>query len=166
MLNCVFCDQDNPAGQTTCQLCNAPLPESETEKLSDEVFREHLLQLLTTNQRVQAIAAYRRRMGCDLTAAVEAIDALERDQQFNVIPEYADLEWEVIGYLERGQKIAAIKFYREKTQLGLKEAKDAVEAIEQRMGLSVVPQTAGCFGMVLLLSVLAGSVGSVLLGIV
>lgn len=105
-------------------------------------------------------------MGCDLTAAVEAIDALERDQQFNVIPEYADLEWEVIGYLERGQKIAAIKFYREKTQLGLKEAKDAVEAIEQRMGLSVVPQTAGCFGMVLLLSVLAGSVGSVLLGIV
>jgi len=36
--------------------------------------------------------------------------------------------------LRRGNKIEAIKIYREKTGVGLKEAKDAVEAIERRLG--------------------------------
>jgi ribosomal protein L7/L12 len=35
--------------------------------------------------------------------------------------------------LRRGNKIEAIKVYREKTGAGLKEAKDAVEAIERRL---------------------------------
>ena len=163
MLNCVFCDQNSPVGSPTCQLCNAPLPDSETSPLPDSVFRQHLLQLLKTDQREQANAAYRRRMGVDSAAADEVLDALDRDQQFNVMPEYADVEWAVVGYLERGQKIAAIKFFRDKTQLGLKEAKDAVEAIEQRLGLGAAPQSTGCFGMVLLLWMVLGSVGVLLL---
>ena len=158
MSNCIFCDQDNPPGLTHCRLCNAPLPESETDILSDETFYEQLKRLLSDNQRIQAVAAYRRRTGADLTAAVEAIDAMERDEQFNVTPANADLEWEVIGYLERGEKIGAIKLYRDKTNLGLKEAKDAVEAIERRMGLSTVPEPRGCLGMVLLLCALLTAV--------
>ena len=35
--------------------------------------------------------------------------------------------------LRGGNKIEAIKIYREKTGVGLKEAKDAVEAIERRL---------------------------------
>lgn len=39
---------------------------------------------------------------------------------------------EIVELLRRGQKIEAIKLYRERTGLGLKEAKDAVEAIERQ----------------------------------
>ena len=42
---------------------------------------------------------------------------------------------EVIALLNSGNKIEAIKVYRERTGLGLKEAKDAVDAIEQRYRL-------------------------------
>ncbi len=148
MPSCVFCDQDNPAGISNCRLCGGPLPASDAEPLTDDVFRQQLVRLVHEGQRIQAVAAYRRRTGVDLTSAVEAIDSLERDHQFNVSPANADLEWEVIAYLERGEKIGAIKLYREKTNLGLKDAKDAVEAIETRMGLG--PPTAsrgGCLGV-------------------
>ncbi|MES2790654.1 MAG: hypothetical protein V4719_13670 [Planctomycetota bacterium] len=151
MSNCVFCDQDNPPTLSRCQLCQAPLPTPETGILAEDVFRQHLQQLLREQQRVSAVAAYRRRTGVDLTTAVEAIDALERDQQFDLSPDNADLEWTIIGYLERGEKIAAIKLYREKTGLGLKAAKDAVEALELRMGLSTVPTPSGCFGIAFLM---------------
>jgi ribosomal protein L7/L12 len=38
---------------------------------------------------------------------------------------------EIQDLLRRGRKIDAIKVYRERTGLGLKEAKDAVEEIER-----------------------------------
>lgn len=40
---------------------------------------------------------------------------------------------EIRDLLRRGQKIQAIKIYRERNGGGLKEAKDAVEAIERQM---------------------------------
>jgi ribosomal protein L7/L12 len=40
---------------------------------------------------------------------------------------------EIEQMLRKGQKIEAIKIYRQKTGVGLKEAKDAVEAMERRM---------------------------------
>lgn len=39
---------------------------------------------------------------------------------------------EILDLMRRGQKIQAIKLYRERTGVGLKEAKDAVEALEIR----------------------------------
>lgn len=152
MPHCIFCDQDNPAGLSTCRLCSAPLPAADSDVLTEATFRQQLVRLVNEGQRVQAVAAYRRWTGVDLTQAVEAIDTLERDNEFSVPPQEADLEWEVIGYLERGEKIAAIKLYREKTNLGLKEAKDAVEAIETRMGLGPEPaRRGGCLGMLAVL---------------
>jgi ribosomal protein L7/L12 len=41
-------------------------------------------------------------------------------------------EAEIFALLSRGQKIPAIKLYRQRTGAGLKEAKDAVEAMERR----------------------------------
>jgi ribosomal protein L7/L12 len=156
MPKCVFCDQENPTDVTNCRLCGGPLPASDSEPLSDEVFQQQLVRLLNEGQRIQAVAAYRRRTGVDLSQAVEVIDALERDHEFNVTSNNADLEWEIIAHLERNEKIGAIKLYREKTNCGLKQAKDAVEAIEARMGLSPLqPQTGGCFGVVVFLCLLA-----------
>ena len=60
---------------------------------------------------------------------------------------------EIRELLLAGKKIEAIKQYRESSGLGLKESKDAVEAIEtdlRKTGL--LPQkSAGCFGLLLLL---------------
>jgi ribosomal protein L7/L12 len=42
---------------------------------------------------------------------------------------------DVIGHLEQGQLIQAIKIYRERTGVGLAEAKAAVEAIARQRGL-------------------------------
>jgi hypothetical protein len=53
----------------------------------------------------------------------------------------AALVGEVLSLVRQGQKIAAIKHYREATGVGLKEAKDAVESIAQLHG---IPQRSGC----------------------
>src|SRR5258707_1734151 len=77
MVNCMFCDHDNPPGLSRCRNCGAELPET--------------------------------------TAPVMPIDD--------------DLEVRVRSLMDEGQKIEAIKLYRERTGAGLKESKDAVEAI-------------------------------------
>lgn len=66
-------------------------------------------------------------------------------------------EHEILRLLREGKKIMAIKIHREATGLGLKESKEAVEALAQRHGLSnVTPANTG--GLVLAL-------GAVLLAI-
>jgi hypothetical protein len=65
-------------------------------------------------------------------------------------------EWEgqVVDLLKQGKAITAIKLYREKTGLGLKEAKDAVEALACREQIPLKnsgAQGAGCSGCILLI---------------
>ena len=38
------------------------------------------------------------------------------------------------NWLRKGNKLEAVKAYRERTGTGLKEAKDAVDALEKRLG--------------------------------
>ncbi|OHD55165.1 MAG: hypothetical protein A2Y33_10625 [Spirochaetes bacterium GWF1_51_8] len=45
----------------------------------------------------------------------------------------SSFEYEISDLIRRGDKIEAIKRYREQTGMGLKEAKDAVEAMERNM---------------------------------
>ena len=56
-------------------------------------------------------------------------------------------EEELLALLEQGQKIEAIKLYRERTGAGLKDAKDAVEAIGLKHGL--MSKRAGCAAVLL-----------------
>jgi ribosomal protein L7/L12 len=63
----------------------------------------------------------------------------------------------------RGQKIAAIKLYREAAGLGLAEAKDAVDRLEAELRSSApyefkAAESRGCLGMVLV-AVAAASAG-------
>lgn len=41
---------------------------------------------------------------------------------------------EAANWLRKGNKIEAIKAYQQVTKVGLKEAKDAVEALEKKLG--------------------------------
>jgi hypothetical protein len=54
----------------------------------------------------------------------------------------------VLELVRGGKKIQAIKVYRERHGVGLKDAKDAVEALAAQHG--VTAQGSGCAGVVLL----------------
>src|SRR4051812_46719261 len=56
----------------------------------------------------------------------------------------AEFEAELLALLRQGKKIPAIKQYREHTGVGLKEAKDAVEALAARHNIAA----GGCAGRV------------------
>jgi hypothetical protein len=72
-------------------------------------------------------------------------------------PEPDSLEGQVLSLMKAGQKIAAIKLHRQETGSGLKEAKDAVEALAAKYGIN--PKGAGCAGMVLLMVVVSTIIG-------
>ena len=64
-----------------------------------------------------------------------------------------DVRNQIIDALRSGQKISAIKLYREATGADLKEAKDFVEALTERLAEEMPGQfqkPSGCVGTVLL----------------
>lgn len=69
---------------------------------------------------------------------------------------------EVQQLLRSGRKIQAIKFVREESGLGLKEAKEQVDAVEAQMIANgeLPPKTKGCAGVFLLLSLGLGAIGA------
>lgn len=88
---------------------------------------------------IEAIKALREATGLGLREAKEAVDAIHagRDPLLPMHEARAESSihqgaWldEVRALLARGEKIAAIKRYRLATGAGLKEAKEAVEAME------------------------------------
>jgi len=71
-------------------------------------------------------------------------------------------EQEILALLREGRKISAIKLYRQREGVGLKEAKDAVEALAARHGIA--PQPAGCTTAALA-AVLAAALAASVLGL-
>lgn len=67
---------------------------------------------------------------------------------------------QVLKELQTGGKIAAIKLYREQTGVGLKDAKDAVEALGAKHG--IVATRSGCAGVLLVLLLAGGTLAAVL----
>jgi ribosomal protein L7/L12 len=128
-----------------------PLP---TREPMDSAFENEIVLLLHGGKKIGAIKLYRERTGVGLKEAKDAVEALERGQSLPT-RETVDstMEAEVVRLLEGGKKIEAIKVYRERTGVGLKEAKDAVEAVAAQRGI-VAPSGSGCLGAALLLMVL------------
>ena len=54
---------------------------------------------------------------------------------------------EVLNLLERGEKINAVKLYRDRTAANLMESKLAVESVGARHGITV--EAAGCSGVLI-----------------
>jgi ribosomal protein L7/L12 len=112
-----------------------------------EANQDEILRLLTTKQKIAAIKRYREMTGVGLREAKAAVEQMEREllmgsqsvigaQPFTgVAGDIVDLEEsaaalflaEIQQLLLAGNKIAAIKLYREKTGASLREAKDAIE---------------------------------------
>jgi len=91
--------------------------------------------LLRSGQKIAAIKRYRELHGGGLKEAKDAVEAMLAGRPAEPAPQvHASttdaMDPELVGYLRAGQKINAIKRYRELYAVGLKEAKDAVEAIQ------------------------------------
>ena len=151
MVRCTFCAHDNPPGLPRCENCGADLPASTSPALRvDNDLVARVRSLTEAGQKIEAIKLFRERTGAGLKESKDAVEAIQRGQAFPAasLGDRA-FEDEVATLLEQGQKIEAIKRYRERTGVGLKEAKDAVERMAERRGLAT-SQEAGCFGVVLL----------------
>jgi ribosomal protein L7/L12 len=158
MSNCPFCDKPVLAGATSCPYCRAPLSGLQSPA-SDEL-EQQVRSLLDRGEKIEAIKLYREATAASLLDAKNAVEALERGgplaepaaPQEGVAPSQGDWEHEVLKRLEAGQKIDAIRWYREQRGVGLKEAKEAVEALAERAGIAT---RGGCLSVVL--CVLAGA---------
>jgi ribosomal protein L7/L12 len=97
---------------------------------------DRLRQLINEKQKIQAIKLYREETGANLQEAKRAVERIEMQMRTEGLEapqptsytSQANLE-EVRRLLQAGQKINAIKAYREATGVGLKEAKVAVERL-------------------------------------
>jgi ribosomal protein L7/L12 len=128
--------------------------------LSDE-FCAEIRSLLEGGRKIDAIRRYREETGADLKQAKDAVEAIERGEAAPTVePPSEEFEREILQLMESGQKIEAIKLYRQQTGRDLKAAKDAVEALAARHHVCV-PQGRGCLGVVL---VAAAVVVAILLG--
>jgi ribosomal protein L7/L12 len=92
--------------------------------------------LLDEGRKDEAIDLYAKFAGVDQYTARDAVEQIEREMRLG--DEAKDTEGltaqdrdEIRQLLERGSKIEAIKIYRDKTGLGLKESKDVIDEMER-----------------------------------
>jgi ribosomal protein L7/L12 len=107
----------------------------------DPAALDALTAAIAGGRKIEAIKLYREATGASLVEAKGAVEALEAavpaagaasvSQATPRSSTLSDAQRNaVMGALAQGRKIIAIKLYREATGVGLKAAKDAVEALE------------------------------------
>jgi ribosomal protein L7/L12 len=153
MLQCPHCLETVEADAERCPKCGAWLGDA--TEASEQALESEIRSLLRQGKKIEAIREYRAHTGAGLAEAKNVVEQIERGEP---LPEGApvadDVDQQILDLMAAGQKIAAIKLYRERTGAGLKEAKDAVEGLAARHGI-VAQNKTGCFGVLLLLIVAA-----------
>ena len=92
-------------------------------------------KLLHDKKLLQAVKEYHDATGVSLSEAKDAVEEMARNEYAKPpsgVRNFDDpvLEGKIKSLLSKGQKLDAIKIYREKYGTGLKEAKNAVERME------------------------------------
>lgn len=110
-------------------------------------WREELVEQLRQGKKIQAISSYREATGASLLEAKNFIEELERSLELTPpgpepIPELPADQQEIAELIRSGQMLAAIKRYKERHGVGLREAKLAVDRIAREAGLT--PARTGC----------------------
>ena len=94
----------------------------------------------------------------DGTAVCERCEAVLVQTEPEPAQPDSSLDAQVLAILATGGKIAAIKWHRQQTGLGLKESKDAVDLLMREH--NVTTSRSGCAGMVLLLALSSSALAS------
>jgi len=115
-----------------------------------------VLAALARGQTIEAIKLLRAATGLGLKEAKDAIDLhLDGRPPRPSVASMLSLPFAVSSAVKQGRKIEAIRLLREQGGLGLKEAKDAVEAVEREQATGTddrspgeVPRSRGVFWLV------------------
>lgn len=122
--------------------------------IDDTKLVDDIRNLMAAGRKIEAIKQYRAATGAGLAEAKDFVEALEPGERLlSTGPVESPFESEIISLLEQGRKIAAIKLYRERTGVGLKAAKDFIDALAADRRISV-PSRSGCVGVLLLLALI------------
>lgn len=124
---------------------------------------EEIRSLVEKGSKIEAIKLYRERTGVGLKEAKDAVEAIVAGRSPAPLPPAADPaqpppatayggppvqpDAEVRSLVAQNRLIEAIKLYRQRSGVGLKEAKEAVDAIASGKPLprSAVISKSGCF---------------------
>ena len=145
-LTCPTCGAPlNPiavAATVTCAHCGNTLALSEplNSAVANEALLAEVRELLQAGQKIEAVKRVRETLKLGLKESKDIVDDVQRGRTIPLNAAPPDPEpglTRVHTLIAEGNKIEAIKEYRRLTGLGLKEAKDAVEAIEQGMPVRV-----------------------------
>jgi ribosomal protein L7/L12 len=104
--------------------------ERYTELNSLLIDEEAIRDQLRSGNKIRAIKLYREQTGVGLKEAKYAVEMMEQERQHMLFSEQAQMysgDDAIQHMLIAGNKINAIKLYRQRTGVGLKEAKDAVD---------------------------------------
>ena len=152
MPKCRFCNYDVHPSIGQCPQCGAPVdrPSADLER--------QVRSLLDQGQKIAAVKLYKDQTGVSLAEAKEAVEAMQPGADPPPPPDIADdLKSELLRLLGGGKKLEAIKLYKDRTGVALIEAKQTVESLAANHGL--VPQRAGCLGVVLAVVLAAVALG-------
>lgn len=112
---------------------------------------------IASGNKIAAIKLYRDATGAGLSEAKDAIEliAAGKPPKTDAAPTLSDDAMQRVSALvAAGRKIEAIKLYRQAAGVDLKEAKDAVDALEGRINPSAVVARAAATRRVLVLGLL------------
>lgn len=104
--------------------------------------QQEIIDLLNEGKKLQAVKRYRDLTGAGLAEAKAAVEAIEArlgaappppPASAPAAPDQDALAAQVVALVQRGNTIEAIRVYRQATNVGLAEAKDAVDTIAARL---------------------------------
>jgi|GEM_PF-2467445 len=170
MPSCRVCGHDNPETAERCEKCLAwlvqqsdvsgvvPPPGTPRPPPADDDLLSQVAGLLAAGRKIEAIRVYREARGVGLAEAKSDVELVEAGRQWSAAeqqPAVAEpgLVDDVLEHVRAGRWIHAVKHYRETTGSGLKEAKEAVEAMARSAGIPVM-KGSGCAPVAVILGVL------------
>lgn len=152
MKPCSACGQLTSETARACEYCGAPVTKSATDNVE---LADRIRRLVAEGQKIEAIKLLCEATGAGLAEAKAGVEAIERGDtsagagmDHGAVESNDELEQRLLRLLQEGQKIPAIKLYREQTSCGLKKAKEFVESLAAQRGI-VEPRGGGCLGVLL-----------------
>lgn len=136
-VRCAYC-------HSIIRLDDAPAPEAQDQRRQYAQILAQARALVMQGNKLAAIKLLRDELQIGLAQAKQAADRIElgedprlEDQPLRAAPVGQGNAADIVAAIQSGNKIQAIKIFRERFGVELKEAKDAVDAIE--LGLSELP---------------------------
>ncbi len=154
---CPFCKRELHAKDSVCPYCFATVPERHAGASVADL-EARVRQLLASGEKIAAVKEYREATGAELIEAKQAVEGIEAGMHLD--PRATRMKtplenWksEVVELMRAGNKIQAIRVYREVHGCGLKDAKEAVEEIAAQHGITPFQQ-----GCVVVIGIIAAAV--------